>query len=147
MGEQRRERERDRQRRGAKSRGGERAGAATRGGRERGEAERERAGGAERERRERGGRGQRRRKDQPHRVEEARRPSSQPRHPAAPDPPRVSSPRPRLSSDPEEKGKLSTREQQQKTMHKGAWLPPTPSQSTPGQKQSPKPNLMPVPNT
>ena len=124
MGEQRRERERDRQRRGAKSRGGERAGAATRGGRERGEAERERAGGAERERRERGGRGQRRRKDQPHRVEEARRPSSQPRHPAAPDPPRVSSPRPRLSSDPEEKGKLSTREQQQKPCTKVHGYPP-----------------------
>ena len=51
----------------------------------------------------------------------------------------VSSPRPRLSSDPEEKRKLNTTEQQQKKiMHKSAWSPPTPSQSTPGQKQSPK---------
>ena len=60
----------------------------------------------------------------------------------------VSSPRPRLSSDPEEKRKLNTTEQQQKkTMQKSAWSPPTPSQSTPGQKQSPKnQNLMPVPN-
>ena len=37
----------------------------------------------------------------------------------------VSSPRPRLSSDPEEKRKLNTTEhQQKKTMHKSAWSPP-----------------------
>ena len=52
----------------------------------------------------------------------------------------VSSPRPRLSSDPEEKRKLNTTEQQQKKtctkVH--GHPPPPPSQSTPGQKQSPK---------
>ena len=50
----------------------------------------------------------------------------------------VSSPRPRLSSDPEEKRKQHNRTAAKKTMHKSAWSSPTPSQSTPGQKQSPK---------
>ena len=51
----------------------------------------------------------------------------------------VSSHRPRLSSDPEEKRKLNTTEQQQKKpCTKVHGHPPTPSQSTPGQKQSPK---------
>ena len=54
----------------------------------------------------------------------------------------VSCPRPRLSSDPEEKRKLNTTEQQQKKpctkVHVHPPTPPTPSQSTPGQKQSPK---------
>ena len=51
----------------------------------------------------------------------------------------VSSPRPRLSSDPEEKRKLNTTEQQQKNHAQTCMVtPPPPSQSTPGQKQSPK---------
>ena len=52
----------------------------------------------------------------------------------------VSSPRPRLSSDPEKKRKLNTTTEHKQKNHaqKCMVIPPTPSQSTPGQKQSPK---------
>ena len=88
------------------------------------------------------GEGKGAKKDQPYRVEEARRPSSQPRHAVAPDPPRVSSPRPRLSSDPEEKGKLNTREHQQKNHAQKCMVTPhtEPKHTSAKAKPKTKPN-------